>query len=224
MPTYNYIRINANGETPMEFVNLADTVPKDEVWNELKQTLSHYSPTGAKIYFGTTKYSLWCSDGKRYNVEISYDDEGLNKSLLPNHRMNAMVDLGRFTNKNFNYIGNTNNQGVKETWGSNYFVGDVIVKVVEGKPIPDISIFGDNPIASILKRRQPNNRMISKYGLEKATKMTHALYAKIVPDGMVTQDSWDNAEWEMKDYHIIPKSGADDEYLELLDSWGVIVG
>ena len=219
MPNYTYIRYNANGETPMEFVNLADSVPKDEEWNELKATMSHYEGKGS-IYFSKAKYALWCSDGKRYNVEIFYDEDGLNKGLPPNHRINAMVHLGRFTNKNFNYIGDTRNQQIKDTWGSNYFVGDVIIKVVVGKPIPDISVFGDNPIQAIFAQHRPNNRMVSKYGREKAIMKFSPIHKKVMPTGLVTADSWENADYEFVDYHILPINCEDQEYLDLLESWG----
>jgi len=216
MPNYCYLRFNANGETPMEFVNLADSVPKDKVWDELKKTMSHKGT----IYFHPVKYTLWCSDGKRYKVEILYDDDGLNKKLQPNHRFNAMVNLGRFTTKSFDYIGQSRQQDIKETWGSNYFVGDVIVKVVEGKPIPDCSIFGENPIKSIFTQYIPNTRMINKYGREKAIMMFSPIHKKVMPTGMVSADSWENAPWEVKDYHIFHPESLDDEYIELLKGWG----
>jgi hypothetical protein len=221
MPNYCYLRFNANGETPMEFVNLADSVPKDETWAELKKTMSHYKGGGGDtIYLRPVKYTLWCSDGKRYKVEILFDDDGSHKGLLPNLRFNAMVNLGRFTTKSFDYIGKSRQQEIKETWGSNYFVGDVIVKVQEGKPIPDCSIFGENPIKSIFAQRIPNTRMINKYGREKAMMMFSPIHKKVMPTGMITADSWENAPWEVSDYHLIPKKGADDEYLELLKGWG----
>ena len=216
MPNYCYLRFNANGETPMEFVNLADSVPKDRVWDELKKTMSHKGT----IYLRPAKYTLWCSDGKRYKVEILFDDEGLTKKLLPNHRFNAMVNLGRFTTKKFDYIGQSKQQDIKECWGSNYFVGDVIVKVVEGKPIPDCSIFGDNPIQSIFEKRLPNTRMINKYGREKAMGMISPIHTKKMPTGLVNADSWENAPWEITQYRATT-SDAPDDYLELLKGWGV---
>ena len=220
MPTYCYIRINANGETPMEFVNLADSVPKDEPWAELKKTMSHYKGQDS-IYLCPVKYTLWCSDGKRYKVEILFDDDGLSKKLQPNHRFNAMVNLGRFTTKSFDYIGKSRQQDIKETWGSNYFVGDVIVKVVEGKPIPDCSIFGENPIKSIFAQHIPNTRMINKYGREKAMMMFSPFHKKRMPTGLVNATSWEDAPWEFKDYHIFHPDSLDAEYTELLKGWEV---
>ena len=213
-----YIRYNANGETPMEFVNLADTVPKNEVWDELKKTMSHHGE--GRITFARSTYNLWCSDGKRYKVEILFDEDGLHKKLLPNHRFNAMVDLGRFTSKKFNFIGQSRNQDIKESWGSNYFVGDVIVKVTAGRPIPDISIFGDNPIKSILKKKTPNARMESKHGVQESVVMFSAVYKKELGHGLLLRDAGVET-WEWVDYWIFPEDCENQEYIDLLKGWGI---
>jgi hypothetical protein len=213
---HSYLRINADGDIPMDFINLADDVPKLEVWNELKKLCSHYDADMGErsIYFGTNKYSLWCSDGKRYNVEILYDEEGVSKKLVPNHRMNAMVDAGRFTSKKFDYIGKSRNQEIKECWGSNYFVGDVIIKVVTGKPIPDCSIFGDNPLDFILQGHIPNRRMINKYGHE-TLHMFWATSTKVMNDKFFSDPDWKDTE-----YWLLPTREVDSEYIDLLKSWG----
>ena len=220
MPNYSYLRINSNGDIPMDFVNLAD-IKKDEEYQNIRPLFSHHTSKENDvdgkfpIYLNITKYSLWCSDGKRYNVQIYFDEDGLSKKLLPNHRANAMVDAGRFTSKKFDYIGKTRNQEIKEAWGSGYFVGDVIMKFTTGKPIPDCSIFGENPINFIMDKRlkKPNTRMINKHGEGMAELMFNPFAAK----------RWDTVErnWEKQEYRIIPTGCEDTEYLELLKSWGM---
>mgnify|MGYP003116257437 FL=1 len=197
MSKHSYIRINAKGDCPMDFVNLADSVPKDEVWNELKATMSHHDK--GRISFGSRKFALWCSDGKRYNVDVLFDDDGIHKCLAPNHVMNAMVDAGRFTDKEFNFIGKSHNQDIKEMWGSNYFVGDVIIKVITGKPIPDCSIFGDNPIVFLRSHKKVSNKMRRKYG-DSAEDVINPFKKKVMPTGMVSADDFKNAPWEKVGY------------------------
>ncbi|MAB39897.1 MAG: hypothetical protein CL525_12505 [Aequorivita sp.] len=217
MAKYSYIRINASGDTPMEFVNLADSVTRDEEWNEIKATMSHASD--GPIYLKPQKFALWCSDGKRYQVEFYYDDDGLAKVLYPNHRFNAMAHAGRFTTKKFDYVGKSKQEELKTWWGSNYAVGDVIVKVQTGKPIPDVSVFGDNPIKFIFQYRDPNARMLSKYG-DRATKIMSAFKGKKMPQGLVSLDALENAEWERKEYRInCTKGEQDEEYNSLVEDW-----
>lgn len=216
---YSYLRINANGDIPMDFVNLADDVPRDEEWNELKKLFSHYEE-GKFDYIAKNKYTLWCSDDKRYKVEILCDEDGYNKGLLPNHRMNAMVDAGRFTSKKFDYIGKSRNQDVKECWGSNYYVGDVIIKVVSGKPIPDCSIFGDNPLDFILHGHLPNKRMFNKYGPVLTLHMFWHADTMVVPRGIVSSDYFNNPDWETTPYWTARTGEDDPEFIALLKSWG----
>tara|TARA_Y100000401_G_scaffold60121_1_gene47668 strand:+ start:274 stop:975 length:702 start_codon:yes stop_codon:yes gene_type:complete len=218
MPKYCYLKINALGDVPMEFVNLADSVPKDEVWDELKKTMSHYKEDGEPIYFSKSKYAFWCSDGKRYNIEVLFDDDGLNKGLTPNHRYNAMVNLGRFTSKKFDYIGKSRNQDIKDMWGANFGVGDMILKIVEGKPIPDCAIFGDNPLTSIMRTPRPNKRMITKYGAEKALNKMSAVMRQVMPDGIVSRDAFENASWERREYPLI-KGNEDQSDIDMIIGW-----
>jgi len=222
MTNYSYLRINANTDIPQVFVNL-DDIKKGEEFENLRPLFSHSTDYTYKedLFLGRSKYSMWCSDGKRYNVQIYYDTEGLEKGLLPNHRVNAMIDAGRFTSKKFDYIGKTRNQDIKETWGSNYFMGDVIIRLTTGKPIPDCAIYGENPLKFLMDIKKPNRRMINKYGEEASLMMIHPFYTKKMPTGLVTSDDWENADWEKEDYHIIPRRCENTEYFELLKSWGL---
>ena len=207
----SYLKINANSSTPKEVVDLTG-VPKDEILEELKKSMEHCGMGGSnEIFLSRSTYTLWCSDGKRYKVEVLYDDSGQPKGLVPNHRINAMVDLGRFTSKKFNYIGKSRNQDIKDTWGSNYFVGDVFVKVTAGRPIPDIEIFGSNPLRSILSQYcpeimspTPSPKMIRLHGLEKSKRMFDPTLSELGSG----------------DYPVIPKTCRNVEFIALLKSWG----
>ena len=214
---FSFLRINSNGDIPQEFCNI-DNYDDGELYGNLRPLFSHYEKGKGEIggtepiYIGTSKYTLWCNNGKRYKVELFYDEDGQNKSLLPNHRMNAMADAGRFTSKKFDYIPKNNknhNQNIKTNWGSNYFVGDIICKFSTGKPFPDCSIFGENPINFIMSKKTPNTRMINAYG-------TFEEAENAINECIMMGD-------EFVDYHIIPKVCEDDEYKELLKSWGIYV-
>ena len=218
MAKYSYLRINASGDTPCEFVNLADSVKRDEEWDVIKASMSHASE--GPIYLKPQKFALWCSDGKRYQVEFYYDEEGMCKGLLPNHRFNAMAHAGRFTTKKFDYIGKSYQEELKTWWGSNFAVGDVILKFQSGKPLPDVSVFGENPMKFMFQKRTPNTRMVNKFG-DRADKVIHPNWGKKFPDGpLINLEMCENAEWERKEYHISCKKGEeDDEYQELIGGW-----
>jgi hypothetical protein len=156
-----------------------------------------------------------------------YDDEGLCKYLPINHVANAMLDCGRFTSKKFDYVDEKSyNQQLKDAWGAFKRVGDIICKIRTGTPIPDCSIFGDNPVSWIHSHKKPNARMIAKIGDEsKAYDMCDSLIyhpCKVVNgmfDGSTERKvsiysvgvedkifgEWWCAEWMLTLKHIIPK-------------------
>ena len=80
--------------------------------------------------------SFWCTDGKRHKLDYLCDGEGKDKYLLPNHRVNALIHAGRFTSKDFDNIAPSRNQELKDTWGSNYCVGDVYFVLPDGCWMP----------------------------------------------------------------------------------------
>ena len=73
-----------------------------------------------------------------------------------------MINAARFTTKTFDTIGHCQNQNLKDSWGSNYFVGDVYFQVPAGYPFPDLLVFGDNPIHFIMQDRRPSDQMKKK--------------------------------------------------------------
>lgn len=210
LPKWSLIRINAppnrdyekgdeDNYVPFEFVN----IDGEFSYEQLRPLLSHYDkdkPT--EIGIGRSSYSLWCSNGKRRKIEIYYDDEGLCKLIPVNHTANAMIDCGRFTSKKFDYVdGKSYNQKMKDEWGSPRFVGDVICKIRTGTPIPDCSIFGENPVSWIFHHKKPNSRMIAKHGShKKAIEICDSLIHHPFPSGLISINS--ERERKVGDYML----------------------
>jgi len=210
LPKWSLIRINAppnreyeegdeDNYVPFEFVN----IDGEFSYEQLRPLLSHYDKDKPReICIGQSSYSLWCSNGKRRKIQIYYDDEGLCKTLSVNHTANAMVDCGRFTSKKFDYVDEkSHNQQMKDEWGAPRLVGDIICKIRTGTPIPDCSIFGQNPVSWIYNYKKPNSRMIAKCGdKKKAIEICDSLITHPFPSGIISINSPREAKY--RDYPL----------------------
>ena len=209
MRKYTLIKINASTFTACDIheVTAEDIHPR--VWDHSKHILN----TDTII---ADHYELWCDDNARHRVMIFADEYGLEKRELPNHRANALIDAGRFTSQRFDEIDDTPNQHMKEESGANYFVGDVVCLLQHGQPMPDLNVYGNNPVAFIMSRKQPSQDMIDCHP-QHATNMVHST---MVMD-MTTIQCIPKVTWINRDYHIKPKHCTNEEYLALLQSWGL---
>ena len=78
--------------------------------------------------------------------------------------MNAIVDVGRFTKPDQIMIEECKNQRLKDSHGSNYFCGDVVIEVLEASVPPDHDVYGADPIESITRARTVSQAMVDRYG------------------------------------------------------------
>ena len=160
-------------------VNATSTIPYFQITQKFKTTPELISKINSLIdpdsLMTRLPMSFWCMDDKRQEIDVWVDEEGRDKNLQPNHRANALAEAGRFKNMLFDDIGKrhrvTKNQQLKESQGANYFVGDVCLVIKGGKPYPNLSVYGDNPIKFITKTNPPSQGMITRYGEDLAKKM-----------------------------------------------------
>ena len=224
MSSLCYLRINTQGDAPMEFINLAKDVPKDDTWKVIKEQI------GASG-IGVSKYSIWCNDGKRYKVKCLYNDNAMNEHAEPNHRANAMIAAGMyrdniFTNpdlKSYQYQ-------LKDCWGANFMYGDCVFQFREGRPLPDCSIYGENPLHFIFNRGTPDaqhlhgltppKRFITKHG-PSAIMMSSLFVYRAIPNGMVTAQSMETRPYRYREYHLSSKKGEENGFMDFVcDAWG----
>ena len=209
---------------PIEISNNND----DELKNQLL-LFSHDRQT----CFERREYWIWCDDGERRLVPIYYDSEGLDKQLFPNHRANALITAGRFTTREFNNTVNRTslvqhrnvNQELKDHWGSNFIVGDVICVIDEGLSLPDVNIYGNDPIGFVCTDRMPSQAMIDEYGELKSCNMIHPNRKYILPPSNSTSQQWKayiaNPPFENVTYPVYPARGIPAKnYFALLKKWG----
>jgi hypothetical protein len=232
---YSLVRINAKTLNPKDITHIEIFQNDFKKFHQNLNSLFHMDTEDSWLERGT--FLLWCEDDKKHYVKMYFDEKGKHKSLVPNHRANAMIDAGRFSTKDFDNIDNcfvdnyqrearNRNQDLKESWGSNYLVGDVICVIPNRDPLPDFSVFGENPIDFITAKKTPCDQMKSSHGEELAMKMVDTRMKKVgLSSGMYTRHDLallkENRKWEFVDYHVMPKVGVDNGYKELLRSWGI---
>lgn len=172
---YSLLRVSANGSSSnqIEFIgqNLTDTQVREEVELQLRQQAEatakarreidpQYSD-GERFYFSEENtVSVWCCDGVKHDLTYLADEVGRDRGLQPNHVANAIITAGRFVTQDYNiteHPSQNRNQSLKESWGSNYCVGDIYFVIPRGQSLPDLAVYGDNPISFIIKmeRQRP---------------------------------------------------------------------
>ena len=185
MPTSinsRFLRINANNtEEPMNFTNVSEEdLKNDKLYEALKGQVQSHDAKHREITM--SKYELWISmpDGtkKRHKCEV-YIPCDCPKNTPYNHRFMAMTAAGKYKNygtdkaKSFRKVDeNSRAHQIQMTSGFTEWQGDIFIRFAEGKPLPDISFFGDSPLDFINARwfaegwsRKTNSR---KYGKDVA--------------------------------------------------------
>lgn len=222
-------------DTPTIVTTLASSVPS-EIYESIKNALDC---EGLESY----SYHFWCTNGLRHEFSVYCDEEGLHpKALEPNHRVNAIADAGRFITRDFNWTDDeTSNQKHKEAQGPNYFFGDVIIVVNNGDPLPDMSIYGSNPLRFITTVKRPSDNMIATHNGEATAlfKTHYALAHKLTDEnisaikrgirGLSKEEVMATCvSMAYVSYHIAPQlePGAvyNPEFINLMKQWGMFQG
>ena len=224
------VRINATNNTTDDWSG----VENETIYNKVKELITS-TATAGMVQSGSQdsdvvmvegiNLNFWATDGTKRAFRVYCDEEGKSKGLPPNHRVNAMVDAARFISNSFDCVYRSRNQELKDTYGSNYFVGDVYFEIPTGYPTPDLAIFGDNPIDFIMQTRKPSDQMRRAYGAEVARNMISPLMKKNLPSyfgGNLEQmaEMLNNLEWVTVTYDITTGGFTGDSYQALLRSWG----
>lgn len=222
------IRINANGFKAVEISRRKD-FSSDDIYANIISLLSFkrrgqsgkWLKGDQDFPLSGSTFKIWCMDGQRHDIQVFYHEEGLESDLLPNHRGNAIIFAGRFLSTEFNDLDiDCNNQQLKDSYGSNFIVGDMVMKVPEGYPIPDLDIYGTNPINFITRPRMPSPGMTREYGAQTAKHMMSHNTMKMWPE---TMEEVMNPKWEQILYELFPEKCSSKCYITLLRSWGIDV-
>ena len=221
-----YHRVNANSNESFIEAQIRDfDADADDENAHLRSLLTNERPKpNGKweacddfLFVEIQKFTMWCDDGKFRELTVCMDEDGRKKSLLPNHRANALIDAGRFTSKDREDFIEGRNQSLKEHQGCSFVYGNMVCKIPFGGARPDHSVYGNNPLRYILQPRAPSAKMIRSHGEELAKN-------KLSPTrNMVTLSvlSSGPSRWEDASYHVAPKNCTNFEFKMLLKKWGV---
>ena len=225
-PRYYYHRIKANSREehrdvrPQDFQ--ADIV--DEV-AQIQSLFTHQTPTSTGIWsrgdenitISSEQYTMFCVDGQPRVFTTWFDEEAQSKIHIPNHRANAMIDIGRFTSKECIMFSNNRNQTMKEHYGCNFVYGDIVCEVPIGTPGPDHSVYDNNPLWSIINAREPSSEMVNAHGQVLAVnKLVHTKKYNISASFTTGEPVWEDTS-----YFVTPKHCNNIEFKFLLRTWGV---
>ena len=156
-------------------------------------------------------------------------DDGRCVPLVPNYQANVMTEAGQFKTKNFNDIGilANRNQDLKDSYGVNYFFGDIVFKVPRGEPTPNPSVYGDNLIQFIMRRKIPSAEMVHLYGREVAEhKIGPRLRCVCCHPNIDSQATIRLSEYREHlqchhvGYHLMPNNCNNTAFKVLLRAWG----
>ena len=225
-PVLQYHRISATAVDAILVATPADFPSEtDKMWH-VRSLLTNPSP-GADGQWQPAPLSfivewcldikLWGTDRQRHRYACYMDENGLTHELDPNHRMNAMVDAGRFTTLTRHTVDDCKNQRLKEHQGSNYFYGDIVVAVPVGFIPPDHNVYGADPISSITGGNSPSQAMIDRYGETLAEqKISHCRAYDLSNMEAIIRNG--TMQWKLKPYRIAPY-GMTDTMKQLLLTW-----
>lgn len=133
---YTFLRVNHSGEIPCDMIRIVDDDHDLGLYDQIRQH-AHF-----RGEVGYHTYTLYNVEGKRAKYEIYYAGNGLNEKLQPNHRINGMLansmylPSGAPDEKCRQFI-------LKQEWGCNWFVGDVLIRLKKNQTLPDVSRCGN---------------------------------------------------------------------------------
>lgn len=216
---FTLLRINTQGDVPMDFVNV--DAPDHSLYEHLRE-VGNWGEHGE---VGTNNYAFYTADGRRMKYEVYFAGNGLNEKQQPNHRANAMAIYGMY-HKNGTPDEKCRQFQLKEEWGCRFFVGDIIIRIKKNQPLPDVSVFGDNPLSYIMAlrsercRETPTRQYQNKYA-DWAERCNPHRQKTEWPGGMMTAAMLEARGYEDSDYSFFIKEGQyfTEEFKDTLNDW-----
>lgn len=219
MTAYTLIRIPTQGQVPCEFLNFQADEPEDKLYDHLRRecgwTGDGVSSAGAWVSYNN--YKFYDINGKHKSYEVYFCGEGLDLNLQPNHRANAMAGAGMYLPSG-SPDENSRQFQLKQAWGCNWFVGDIVIRIKKGQVLPDCAIYGENPFKWMLERATP----IGPTTLVEPTAQYKSKHTDWFPRANLLHHltgSGIGTEYQRCDYKFHTPVGLTREYADTLIEW-----
>ena len=216
---FTLLRINTQGDVPMDFVNV--DAPDHTLYEHLREVANW----GEHGEVASHNYAFYTTDGRRMKYEVYFAGSGLLEKQQPNHRANAMAIYGMY-HKNGTPDEKCRQFQLKQEWGCRFFVGDIIIRIKKNQPLPDVSVFGTNPLSYIMTlrsehhRRTPTRQYQRKYEDWEDRCNPHRKKESLGA-GIFTAEDFANRGYEEGNYSFFIPSGPyfTEEFKDTLNEW-----
>ena len=214
MTYFTILHIPTSGDVPCEFKNvqdddhnLYDFLRKQSDWQ-----VEGVSTCGAWVSYHN--YKFHSVDGRHLNYEVYFCGEALDLNLQPNHRATAMASMGMY-GKNGNPDEKSRQYELKNAWGCNFFYGDIFIRIKKNQPLPDATIYGENPLAFMVAHATEMGREFAP--VTKAWKRKHQDWFPRANLGMMKPMG--QTQWERHDYKFFGQKNVTQEFKDTLLGW-----
>lgn len=213
MTAYTLIRIPTQGQVPCEFINFQADQPEDKLYEHLRSECGW----GKHGWVSHNNYKFYDINGKHKSYEVYFCGEGLDLNLQPNHKANAMAGVGMYLPS-----GSPDEKArqfhLKQAWGCNWFVGDIVIRIKQGQVLPDCAIYGENPFQWMLTRATPIGTTIlaNPSAQYKAKHTDWFARANLM---LQLTDAGTGTEYKRSDYKFHTPVGLTREYADTLLEW-----
>ena len=216
-PQFTLLRINTSGDVPVDFVNV--DAPDHSLYEHLRE-VGHWEGE-----VSVQNYAFYDAQGKRKKYEVYFAGNGLGEEQQPNHRANAMAIAGMY-HKNGTPDENCRQMQLKQEWGCRFFVGDIIIRIKKNQTLPDLTIFGDNPLSYIMSfrapqfREEPTPQYKRKFPDWEDRCNPHKKKTQM-PSGRVSLQMFEDRGYEEGNYSFFCPSGSycTEEFKDTLNEW-----
>jgi len=177
-------------------------------------------------------YKFYATNGKHLSYEVYFCGDGLCRNLQPHHRANALTLFGMYkeTKKHRTPDEKSRNYQLCKEWGSNFFVGDIVIKLKFGQELPDLSkienpiefmiMYGDDSLP-LLCMPDPSPNFKKKYPDDWQQRASGSHKREELGGGVYTMADLENRGWERHNYKLacFRKESLTQEFIDQLTDW-----
>ena len=216
---YTLLKVPVLGDAPCEFINCED---EDNLFNYLRSKTDWGE--GAEV--NKHNYIFEDTNGKHQSYSVWFCGDGLDRKLQPNHRAIAIALNGMYK-KLKTYIKpleDSRQYQLAEEWGTNLFVGDIVLQLKPNQALPKFGSFTDQPVVHNLYlttglRINPPPQFKCKYPDDWRQRADAGMKREKLGAGVFTMEDFEARGWERYGYKLYCNSSLTQEYIDQLVEW-----